>query len=291
MQYKSTTEAYLNIIVRVLLLSSLLTFSSSFHIIHQYPNHNIKTCSFPTKATSISTRTAISMKLPIEKLTNHANSFAAANGIQVQVKQSIDTLTSNASASYQCAPISLLPNAFPNSAFQNAKTLAPDFNLLVDRISKDGEFFHNTLGGEHGVISKDEYTKKLLELYTDIYMVHGKDDAKPNFAMEADVLGIQRSDYMLNPTDDGYGLKQVELNTIAASFAGLSVNVANLHKMLTERFDIELKVRLSSQLFILIMRWIDPNPHSKYSLTFLVNLGMDRDEPGGCHGIRLCSIP
>ena len=127
--------------------------------------------------------------------------------------------------------------------------LATDFNTLVDRISKDGEFFHKTLGGEHGVISKDAYTKKLLELYTDIYMndnADGDDHGKPNFAKEAAVLGIQRSDYMLNPIDgnieNGYGLKQVELNTIAASFAGLSVNVASLHKMLTLRFDHELKV-------------------------------------------------
>ena len=126
--------------------------------------------------------------------------------------------------------------------------LATDFNTLVDRISKDGEFFHKTLGGEHGVISKDAYTKKLLELYTDIYMNDNDvdNDGKPNFAKEAAVLGIQRSDYMLNPIDgnieNGYGLKQVELNTIAASFAGLSVNVASLHKMLTLRFDHELKV-------------------------------------------------
>ena len=129
--------------------------------------------------------------------------------------------------------------------------LAPDFNILVDRISKDGEFFHKTLGGEHGVISKDEFTKKLLELYTDIYMnddgkKDGNGDGKPNFAKEAAVLGIQRSDYMLNPIDgnieNGYGPKQVELNTIAASFSGLAVNVASLHKMLTLRFDHELKV-------------------------------------------------
>jgi glutathione synthase len=73
-----------------------------------------------------------------------------------------------------------------------------------------------------------------------------KGDIRPNFAKEADALGITRSDYMLNPIDgnieNGYGLKQVELNTIAASFAGLAVNVAGLHKQLTERFDLELEV-------------------------------------------------
>jgi hypothetical protein len=199
------------------------------------------------------------MKVPLEKLTAHANSYAAAHGLQVQVKQqpgSSSSTSTVSSASYQCAPISLLPNAFPHSAFQSAQLLAPDFNLLVDRISQDGEFLTKTLGGEHGVISKDEYTRKLLDLYTDIYMNNVDDgdggsaggQKNPNFAKEADVLGIHRSDYMLHPLGEseggGYGLKQVELNTIAASFAGLATNVAGLHKMLTERFAYELKVRL-----------------------------------------------
>ncbi len=203
------------------------------------------------------------LTLPLDKLTSCANSYAAANGLQVETKKS-SSGGSSSSSSYQCAPISLLPNAFPATAFQNAKVLAPYFNQLVDRISRDGDFLTETLagGGDASVtvIAKDEYTKKLLELYTAIYMTEG-DSSKANFAKTADRLGIQRSDYMLNPImnnddDDGagtssesetgstYGLKQVELNTIAASFAGLAVNVAGLHQMMTERFDRELKVRV-----------------------------------------------
>mmetsp|Transcript_13577 Transcript_13577/g.25473 ORF Transcript_13577/g.25473 Transcript_13577/m.25473 type:complete len:571 (-) Transcript_13577:7435-9147(-) len=210
------------------------------------------------------------MKMPLDKLTTHANSYAAAHGLQVQVKQNTSPASSSASASYQCAPISLLPNAFPYSAFQNAQTLAPDFNILVDRISRDGEFLTKTLGGEHGVISKDEYTRKLLELYTDIYMNGDNNDEnskkKPNFAKEADVLGIHRSDYMLHPLmgesgeEVGYGLKQVELNTIAASFAGLATNVAGLHKMLTERFAFELKEWLETNRKIVMGSEYTPSP-------------------------------
>jgi glutathione synthase len=219
------------------------------------------------------------MKIPLEKLTTYANSYAAANGLQVQVKQikqppanpsSVSSPESSvgalSSAAYQCAPISLLPNAFPYSAFQRAQVLAPYFNLLVDKISQDGEFLVKTLGGEHGVVSKDEYTRKLLELYVDIYM-GGDQGGKPNFSKEADVLGIHRSDYMLHPmsqvkkNDQGgggggvcvYGLKQVELNTIAASFAGLATNIAGLHKMLTERFEHELQVRKLYILYIYII--------------------------------------
>jgi glutathione synthetase len=132
-------------------------------------------------------------------------------------------------------------------AFHKAKSLAPDFNLLVDKISRNHKFLNDTLaGGEFSVISKDEYTKKLLQLYNEIY-TDEKDaevvETKPNFAHLADRLGIQRSDYMLNPssTKGEFELKQVELNTIAASFAGLATGVARLHSILTNRYGNELK--------------------------------------------------
>lgn len=219
--------------------------TSAFHLSTAF--QRLPLASVPT-ATSPSKSTSLSMKIPVQKLANYANSYAAANGLQVEIKSSAATSTTQ----YQCAPISLLPNAFPATSFENAKELAPYFNLLVDRISKEGTFLKETLGhgDEHGVVSKDAYTKKLLELYIDIYMEENENESKPNFAKEADKLGIQRSDYMLNPipgtADDtdtvSYGLKQVELNTIAASFAGLAVNIAGLHKMLTERFDGDVEV-------------------------------------------------
>jgi glutathione synthase len=185
--------------------------------------------------------TSVTMQtIPTEQLTGFANAFAAANGLQIETRQS-------ASSSYQCAPISLLPNVFPAQSFNEAKSLAPHFNLLVDKISRDGKFLNDTLaGGEVSVISKDGYTAKLLKLYNEIYVDDGKETQsakKPNFAKGADRLGIQRSDYMLNPTSSGnsFELKQVELNTIAASFAGLATNVAKLHSILTNRFEQELK--------------------------------------------------
>ncbi len=187
--------------------------------------------------------------IPLAKLTNFANSYAAAHGLQVETKE---TSSSSPSSSYQCAPISLLPNIFPAQSFEKAKSLAPDFNLLVDRISRNGNFLNETLaGGENGtdnkssVIAKDSYTKKLLQLYNDIYNNKGEEqqDEKPNFADKADRLGIQRSDYMLNPSSSGeelFELKQVELNTIASSFAALATNVAKLHGVLTKRYETDL---------------------------------------------------
>ena len=88
-------------------------------------------------------------------------------------------------------------------------------------------------------------------------------------ARNADKLGIQRSDYMLHKettssngggssispsavnsgdavaaaVDIGgcYSLKQVELNTIASSFAGLASTVARMHRFLTQRLEGELQ--------------------------------------------------
>jgi len=91
----------------------------------------------------------------------------------------------------------------------------------------------------------DEYTGKLLDLYEEIYLGENKGMEWGKHARTADRLGILRSDYMLhqstNSNEKGeYSLKQVELNTIASSFAGLASTVANLHGFLTRRKEGEL---------------------------------------------------
>ena len=49
-------------------------------------------------------------------------------------------------------------------------------------------------------------------------------------------LGIFRSDYMLHvDSNKGFSIKQVELNTIAASFGFLSEKVCDMHRYVMER--------------------------------------------------------
>lgn len=162
----------------------------------------------------------------LDLLAAHANSYASANGIQVERRRK----EGNADTYFECAPMSLLPNAFPNQAFEQAQSVAAAFNDLVDRVSRDAEFLENTLGG--GVSDTDPYTANILKLYKQVY------GDKKSAAHSADRLGIHRSDYMLHAPKEGepYQLKQVELNTIAASFAGLAVKISNLHRYLTLRF-------------------------------------------------------
>jgi glutathione synthetase len=178
------------------------------------------------------TNTKMSDMVPLEVLATHANSYASANGIQVERKRSDDPTRTY----FECAPMSLLPNAYPKDALADAQSVATSFNELVDRVSRDAKFLERTLGG--GVAEMDPFTAQILKLYKQVY-VDGDKDSPAN---RADRLGIHRSDYMLHAPSEGepYQLKQVELNTIAASFAGLSSRIFNLHRYLTSRFGDEV---------------------------------------------------
>jgi len=197
----------------------------------------------------------MSLMMDTDDLAVQANSYASANGIQVERRTTSTSKDDNASNTdttsttttyFEGAPMSLLPNAYPEQAFRQAREVAPAFNELVDRVSRDAEFLEETLGG--GVSSMDPYTAKILQLYKEVYVASNEDAP----AKTADRLGIHRSDYMLHQdTSSGsedYQLKQVELNTIASSFAGLSCKIANLHRYLTSRYDTETKEFLKANV-------------------------------------------
>ena len=103
-------------------------------------------------------------KSTLHNLVEYATSFSAANGLQVA---SSSSSSSNNNKNYITAPISLLPQSYPLQQFHHAKKLAIPFNILVDRISRDGEFIKETLRDVRDV---DLYTGKLLELYEEIYL-------------------------------------------------------------------------------------------------------------------------
>ncbi len=101
----------------------------------------------------------------LNNLVEYATSFSAANGLQVELRDS--TITTNNHRGYITAPISLLPQCYPASQFRRATLLAAPFNILVDRISNDGLFLKKTLRDVRDV---DVYTGKLLDLYEEIYL-------------------------------------------------------------------------------------------------------------------------
>ena len=99
-----------------------------------------------------------------------------------------------------------------------------DFNYLVHRVSLDFEFLMEHL---LPVAETDEFQDRLLKI-----LKHVKEEG----VRQPLCLGIHRSDYLLHAAPgDGLVPKQVEINTIASSFAGLSGLVSRLHRYLLQR--------------------------------------------------------
>jgi len=131
-----------------------------------------------------------------------------------------------ADSTFAHAPCALLPYPFPSSLFDQAKSLAAPFNVLVDRCARSTDWLHKTT---RSVVGHDPFTSRLLTLSETV--------TSEGVAQQLQ-LGIYRSDYMVHqPSEDAAPrLLQVELNTISASFAALSCKMSTLHRSLLERW-------------------------------------------------------
>ncbi|KHN99510.1 glutathione synthetase large chain [Metarhizium album ARSEF 1941] len=107
------------------------------------------------------------------------------------------------------APVTLFPTAFPRQAFMQGQKAQNAYNELVI----DGDDFVRDLWAVHETVKSEGYTQPLsLGLFRSDYMVHEDKSSEPPAAQA----------------------KQVEFNTIAASFGGLSVCTSKLHKFLAK---------------------------------------------------------
>lgn len=174
---------------------------------------------------------------------NHV-SFLASEGKDYCLTHGLVMREEDSSFMVEHAPFTLLPTAFPKRLFSQVKDVQMDFNLLVHRVSQDHEFLKAAL---ESTIEVDEFTAKIFEIY----------EKTRNEGLSQPIsLGIFRSDYMVdsaNPRDpnatlqDDLGIKQVEINTIASSFGGLSPQVRGLHNFLLDLqngYDPETKEKL-----------------------------------------------
>ncbi|XP_061865248.1 glutathione synthetase isoform X2 [Colius striatus] len=125
----------------------------------------------------------------------------------------------NASDVVTYAPFTLLPSAVPRALFEQAYAVQQDFNLLVDAISQNKEFLEHTLAS---TIKVDDFTARLFRIHKQVL--------EEGLAQSV-FLGINRSDYMFDRGLDGTpALKQIEINTIAASFGGLISRTMAVHR-------------------------------------------------------------
>ncbi|XP_050086916.1 glutathione synthetase-like isoform X2 [Anopheles aquasalis] len=120
----------------------------------------------------------------------------------------------------QFAPFILTPSSFPRAEFQKAVRLQPVLNELIHAVAHDSEFLLETLKSTEKV---DEFTGRLVEIYRTV-LSEG--------IAQTLTLALLRSDYLPNFSD---AIKQVEINTIASSFGGISTNITPMHSyILTE---------------------------------------------------------
>eukprot|EP00878_Enallax_costatus_P022444 GHUV01023809.1.p1 GENE.GHUV01023809.1~~GHUV01023809.1.p1 ORF type:complete len:478 (+),score=162.56 GHUV01023809.1:1126-2559(+) len=95
------------------------------------------------------------------------------------------------------------------------------FNTLVDRVAADEDYLTATLSK---TAQHDAFTGRLLQVLHDTAAARQMTRAA---GVPEVVLGVHRSDYMLDAPTGGF--LQVELNTIAASFACLSTITTQMH--------------------------------------------------------------
>lgn len=162
-------------------------------------------------------------EIPVEVLKNDklikqleviAKDAALLNGVVMRT-----TETPNSSEVVNYAPFTLFPSPVSKALFYQAVNVQNHFNRLVDKVSQDSHFLEKVLGS---TIKVDNFTAKLFSIYKQV-----QQDPQDMPI----VLGLNRSDYMIDCAANGNtALKQIEINTIAASFGGLTSHTANVHR-------------------------------------------------------------
>lgn len=150
----------------------------------------------------------------VKELAEVAKDAALLQGVQMRIQE-----TPNSSELVTYAPFTLFPSPVPKAVFHQALEVQTHYNTLVDRISQDSDFLREAL---ESTIAVDDFTARLFKIHQQI-LKEGKS--------QSIVLGLNRSDYMLDQKADGSSsLKQIEINTFAASFGGLSSRTPDVHR-------------------------------------------------------------
>ncbi|KAF2796320.1 glutathione synthase [Melanomma pulvis-pyrius CBS 109.77] len=122
------------------------------------------------------------------------------------------------------APVTLFPSLFPRVCFEEGLGIQKAYNKLYSAIARDEKWLQGIV---EELIDIDEFTGKLWQTHLAV--------KKEGYVQDLS-LGLFRSDYMVHidpsSSNSSPGLKQVEFNTIASSFGGLSSRVSTLHKYL-----------------------------------------------------------
>ena len=118
------------------------------------------------------------------------------------------------------APVTLFPSLFSRSCFEEALAIQTSYNKLYSAIASDEAWLEQIIEELLGI---DDFVAQLWKVR--------KSAADEGYAQDL-ALGLFRSDYMVHqPSPDvPPTIKQVEFNTIASSFGGLSSKTSLMHQ-------------------------------------------------------------
>ncbi|KAI0165775.1 glutathione synthase [Xylariaceae sp. FL1272] len=157
------------------------------------------------------------------RLTETIKDWALAHGLTVRpppavISAEIDPQQILATA----VPVTLFPSPFPKVCFEQGVAVQRAYNELYASISQDEEFLARMI---KEIGDSDDFITELWKVHLRVndegYVQHKS-------------LGLFRSDYMVHndASSPQQQIKQVEFNTIASSFGGLSSQTSQLHKYL-----------------------------------------------------------
>ncbi|XP_037101868.1 glutathione synthetase-like isoform X2 [Syngnathus acus] len=149
----------------------------------------------------------------IDELAEVAKDSAFTHGILMRLGKS-----PNSSEEVTYAPITLFPTPVPRALFLQGIAVQTHYNTLMNKISQDPDFLEEVLAS---TISVDDFTARLFEIHRQV-LKKGR--------LQSIGLGLNRSDYMWEQENGHASLKQIEINTFAASFGGLASRTPNVHR-------------------------------------------------------------
>ncbi|KAK9460671.1 glutathione synthase [Lipomyces oligophaga] len=151
--------------------------------------------------------------------------WALSHGLVIRAHPTSVSTTTDADILATHVPLTLFPSPFPKALFEEARELQLEFQNLYARVADDMDFLAAITEKLAGV---DEFMHGLWKLHLEVSAETGGVPVQPL------TLGVFRSDYLLHAPspDEPISLRQVELNTISASFMGLSSRAADAHNFL-----------------------------------------------------------
>lgn len=159
----------------------------------------------------------------VEHVVSLIKDWSIANGLAVRPPPAIVSADADPTGILATtAPVTLFPSPFPRVCFDQAQSIQEAYNELYALIAQDEEFLKSIV---EEIVEVDEFIAQLWQVHLQV---------KREGYTQHHALGLFRSDYMVHkdPQDPEAipVVKQVEFNTIASSFGGLSYQTSQLHK-------------------------------------------------------------